>query len=133
MITKILRKYDFYKLLHPISLMVTFPAVFILISFFTKSLLKGLVISVCLLAELILFLLLKSLREIENEEESITSLKPLTFQRRWVWKIIIIKKKQSRRWDAFGFFNVCFSDIWVKIKMYTFVCFVRWCFVYKNI
>ena len=68
---KVLKRYDFYKLLHPLTLMVTFPIALSILSFLTKSLFKGFVIYVCMLIELILLLLLKMLRETANFEEEI--------------------------------------------------------------
>lgn len=69
---KVLERYDFYKLLHPLTLMVTFPIALAILSFLTESLFKGFVIYLCLLIELILFLLLKMLRETASFEKEIT-------------------------------------------------------------
>lgn len=71
-ISKILKRYDFYKLLHPLTLVVTFPIIFTALCFLTKSLFKGLVIYVCILIELILILLLKMIRESESLEKEIS-------------------------------------------------------------
>lgn len=65
-ISKNIKNYNVYKLLHPLTLVVTFPIVFTTICFLTNSLLKGLIIYACILIELILVLFLKMLRETES-------------------------------------------------------------------
>ena len=68
-IYNIFKRYDFYKLLHPLTLVVTFPIIFTTLCFLTKSLLEGFVIYACIVIELILLLLLKMLRETEDLEK----------------------------------------------------------------
>ncbi len=67
-ISKNIKRFNVYKLLHPLTLVVTFPIVFTTICFLTNSLLKGFIIYVCILMELILTLFLKQLRETESIE-----------------------------------------------------------------
>lgn len=71
-ISNIFKKYNFYKLLHPLTLVVTFPIVYTTLCFLTKSLLEGFIIYVCILINLILVLFLNMLRETESREKETT-------------------------------------------------------------
>ena len=60
-IFNISKKYNFYKLLHPLTLLVSFPIVFTALCFLTKSPLLGFVIYALILISLILISFLNML------------------------------------------------------------------------
>ncbi|NLL05871.1 MAG: hypothetical protein GX270_08810 [Clostridiaceae bacterium] len=80
-IAKIIRKIDFYKLLHPLTLVVTFPIIFTTFCFLTQSLSKGLILYACALLILILLLYLDMITETESAkiEEGSTNVITMNF------------------------------------------------------
>ncbi len=78
-ISNFFKRCNFYKLLHPLTLVVTFPIVFTTLCFITKSLLRAFIIYVCILIELILVLFLKMLRELERSEKETAEHNVITF------------------------------------------------------
>lgn len=89
LIYKIIKKLDFYKLLHPLTLVVTFPIFFTTFCFLTHSMLKGFILYACALIILILLMYLDMITETESLKKdlvSITCYNNEFFLRRWLRK-----------------------------------------------
>lgn len=77
-IAKIIRKFDFYKLLHPLTLVVTFPIIFTTFCFLTQSVSKGFILYACALMILILLLYLDMITDTENLKKEVGSINVIT-------------------------------------------------------
>lgn len=88
-IYKIIKKLNFYKLLHPLTLVVTFPIFFTTFCFLTQSMAKGFILYACGLINLILLLYLNMITETKSLKKdlvSITCYNNEFFLRRWLRK-----------------------------------------------
>ena len=77
-IVKIIRKFDFYKLLHPLTLVVTFPIIFTTFCVLTQSVSRGFILYACALMILILLLYLDMITDTESLKKEVGSINVIT-------------------------------------------------------
>ncbi len=73
-IAKIIRRFDFYKLLHPLTLVVTFPIIFTTFCVLTQSVSRGFILYVCALMILILLLYLDMITDTESLKKEVVAI-----------------------------------------------------------